>query len=52
MLPEHLCLNICAWSNLNCRVFIAGEFIGGGDDTARKAGNGELQKLLSSKGLL
>ncbi len=30
------------------RVFIAGKFIGGGDDTARLASNGELKKLLTA----
>ena len=34
------------------RVFVAGEFIGGGDDTARLAASGELKKLLASKGIL
>lgn len=33
------------------RVFVDGEFIGGGDDTAAKAANGELKTLLSSKGI-
>ena len=30
------------------RVFIGGQFIGGGDDTAAKAASGELAQLLSS----
>eukprot|EP00195_Chlamydomonas_chlamydogama_P013002 CAMPEP_0202901172 /NCGR_PEP_ID=MMETSP1392-20130828/13764_1 /ASSEMBLY_ACC=CAM_ASM_000868 /TAXON_ID=225041 /ORGANISM="Chlamydomonas chlamydogama, Strain SAG 11-48b" /LENGTH=138 /DNA_ID=CAMNT_0049587689 /DNA_START=47 /DNA_END=463 /DNA_ORIENTATION=+ len=34
------------------RVFIDGKFIGGGDDTARLAQNGELKKLLASAGVL
>jgi len=33
------------------RVFIDGTFIGGGDDTARLAGNGELKKLLTAAGV-
>ncbi|KAK9818046.1 hypothetical protein WJX72_006254 [[Myrmecia] bisecta] len=34
------------------RVFVDSQFIGGGDDTARMAKNGELQKLLADKGAL
>ena len=34
------------------RVFVDGEFIGGGDDTARLAANGELKKLFQSKGIV
>ena len=34
------------------RVFIGGKFIGGGDDTARMANNGELEKLLKAEGVL
>jgi glutaredoxin 3 len=34
------------------RVFIDGAFIGGGDDTAAKAANGELQALLQKAGVL
>jgi glutaredoxin 3 len=34
------------------RVFVGGEFIGGGDDTARKAGNGELEALLKAVGAM
>ncbi|GAX74669.1 hypothetical protein CEUSTIGMA_g2117.t1 [Chlamydomonas eustigma] len=34
------------------RVFIDGKFIGGGDDTARMAQNGELKKLLTEAGVL
>lgn len=34
------------------RVFVGGSFIGGGDDTARKASNGELETLLVSTGAL
>jgi len=34
------------------RVFVGGKFIGGGDDTARMAGNGELKNLLTSAGAL
>lgn len=33
------------------RVFIGGQFIGGGDDTAAKARSGELAKLLAAQGL-
>lgn len=32
------------------RVFVGGKFIGGGDDTAAKAANGELAKLLQAAG--
>ncbi|KAG1665210.1 hypothetical protein FOA52_002612 [Chlamydomonas sp. UWO 241] len=32
------------------RVFIGGEFIGGGDDTARLAGTGELKALIEAAG--
>ena len=34
------------------RVFVDGKFIGGGDDTARLAANGELRQLLASKGII
>jgi len=34
------------------RVFVGGAFIGGGDDTARKAGNGELKTLLVQAGAI
>ncbi|KAK9842649.1 hypothetical protein WJX74_000114 [Apatococcus lobatus] len=34
------------------QVFINGKFIGGGDDTARLAASGELQKLLKEAGAL
>lgn len=34
------------------RVFIDGECIGGGDETAAMAGNGELRNLLESKGIV
>ncbi|GAX73785.1 hypothetical protein CEUSTIGMA_g1236.t1 [Chlamydomonas eustigma] len=34
------------------RVFVGGKFIGGGDDTARMAGNGELKNLLTSVGAM
>lgn len=34
------------------RVFIGGQFIGGGDDTARKASNGELEQLLKGVGAI
>lgn len=34
------------------RVFVDGQFIGGGDDTARLAANGELKSLLAQKGIL
>ncbi|KAL6753563.1 thioredoxin-like protein [Haematococcus lacustris] len=34
------------------RVFVGGEFIGGGDDTAAKASNGELEKLLVAQGVI
>mmetsp|Transcript_28180 Transcript_28180/g.71845 ORF Transcript_28180/g.71845 Transcript_28180/m.71845 type:complete len:138 (-) Transcript_28180:528-941(-) len=34
------------------RVFVGGQFIGGGDDTARKASNGELKQLLTAQGVL
>lgn len=34
------------------RVFVGGQFIGGGDDTARKASNGELKRLFAAQGLL
>lgn len=34
------------------RVFVSGEFIGGGDETAAMASNGQLKKLLSDKGIL
>jgi glutaredoxin 3 len=33
------------------RVFISGNFIGGGDDTAAKAATGELARLLAAAGL-
>jgi glutaredoxin 3 len=33
-------------------VFIGGKFIGGGDDTAAKAANGELQVLLKDVGVI
>jgi glutaredoxin 3 len=33
------------------RVFIGGNFIGGGDDTAAKQANGELAQLLQAVGL-
>jgi glutaredoxin-related protein len=32
------------------RVFVAGNFIGGGDDTAAKAANGQLKLLLTDAG--
>lgn len=34
------------------RVFVDGQFIGGGDDTAALAASGELKKLLASKGII
>lgn len=34
------------------RVFIDGEFIGGGDDTERLANNGKLEVMLKDKGIL
>lgn len=34
------------------RVFVGGKFIGGGDDTAAKAANGELERLLKEQGLI
>jgi hypothetical protein len=34
------------------RVFVGGQFIGGGDDTARKAANGELERLLKAAGAI
>eukprot|EP00879_Flechtneria_rotunda_P001578 GHRR01001737.1.p2 GENE.GHRR01001737.1~~GHRR01001737.1.p2 ORF type:complete len:120 (+),score=43.09 GHRR01001737.1:213-572(+) len=34
------------------RVFIGGNFIGGGDDTAAKEANGQLEKLLNEQGLI
>ena len=34
------------------RVFIDGEFIGGGDETASLAASGELKALLTNKGIL
>ncbi|KAG1679394.1 hypothetical protein FOA52_007685 [Chlamydomonas sp. UWO 241] len=34
------------------RVFVGGVFIGGGDDTVRKASTGELQTLLAQVGAL
>ena len=34
------------------RVFVDGEFIGGGNETAEMAGSGELRKLLESKGIV
>jgi glutaredoxin 3 len=34
------------------RVFVGGKFIGGGDDTAAKAANGELQQLLVAAGAI
>lgn len=34
------------------RVFVGGQFIGGGDDTARKASDGTLKKLLIEAGAL
>ncbi|XP_065830881.1 uncharacterized protein [Oscarella lobularis] len=34
------------------RVFVGGDFIGGGDDTARLANNGELAKKLKAVGAL
>ena len=34
------------------RVFVDGAFLGGGDDTAAKAQNGELKQLLTSKGII
>lgn len=34
------------------RVFVGGNFIGGGDDTAAKAANGQLQALLRDAGAL
>ncbi|GBF90226.1 hypothetical protein Rsub_03359 [Raphidocelis subcapitata] len=34
------------------RVFVAGKFIGGGDDTAAKAASGELKTLLADVGAL
>jgi glutaredoxin 3 len=33
------------------KVFIGGQFIGGGDDTVAKAANGELAQLLKAQGL-
>lgn len=33
------------------KVFIGGQFIGGGDDTVAKAANGELAQLLQAQGL-
>ena len=32
------------------RVFVGGKFVGGGDDTARLAGTGELKKLCDAAG--
>lgn len=34
------------------RVFIGGEFLGGGDDTARAASNGQLTAMLKNKGIM
>jgi glutaredoxin 3 len=34
------------------RVFVDGKFIGGGDDTAAKAANGELKTLLVAAGAM
>ena len=34
------------------RVFVAGECIGGGDETAALAQSGELRKMLESKGIV
>lgn len=34
------------------RVFIDGQFIGGGTETAQAEASGQLQKLLTSKGIL
>lgn len=34
------------------RVFIGGKFIGGGDDTVRKADSGELKQLLTAAGVV
>jgi len=34
------------------RVFVDGECIGGGDETARLAGSGELRKMFESKGIV
>ncbi|GMH43132.1 hypothetical protein BSKO_11054 [Bryopsis sp. KO-2023] len=34
------------------RVFVEGKFIGGGDETMALAKNGELKKMLESKGIL
>ncbi|KAJ9526971.1 hypothetical protein QJQ45_025320 [Haematococcus lacustris] len=34
------------------RVFVGGKFLGGGDDTARMAENGELKQLLQAEGVL
>ena len=34
------------------RVFVDGQFLGGGDDTAAKAQSGELKQLLTSKGII
>ncbi len=34
------------------RVFISGKFIGGGDDTVRMKGSGELESLLQKAGVL
>lgn len=33
------------------RVFVGGQFIGGGDDTAAKASSGELLRLLKAAGV-
>jgi glutaredoxin 3 len=33
------------------RVFVGGNFIGGGDDTAAKAATGELKQLLTAAGV-
>ncbi|KAK9814987.1 hypothetical protein WJX73_003904 [Symbiochloris irregularis] len=34
------------------RVFVDGQFIGGGDDTVQLAASGQLKQLLASKGIL
>lgn len=34
------------------RVFVDGEFIGGGDETAALAASGELRRMLESKGIV
>ena len=37
---------------LSYSILCAGEFFGGGDDTAAAAQNGSLEKLLKAKGIL